>query len=81
MAVFEYYPDQLRAFAALCEMLNEFEGKTTDSSIFIKGPIEVCDGNDPDVPLGHLVDEIGGAWSFKPVESGVVTAAAVGEDQ
>lgn len=68
--MFDYYPDQLRAVAKLCELLNTFDRESTDSSVFLKGPIVVADGNDPDVPLGVLADEIGGSWSFKPVESG-----------
>jgi hypothetical protein len=64
----EYYPDQLKAFATLCETLNEFDRQTNDSSVFLPSPIAVADGNDPDRAIGHLVDEIGGSWSFRPVE-------------
>jgi hypothetical protein len=65
--VMEYYPDQLVHIAKLCEALNAIDRESGDSLVTLKNKIEVVDGDDS--TLGFLVDEIGGSWSFLPVEN------------
>jgi len=63
-----YYPEQLRGIAALCEALNSVADAETESKVAFKSRIPVIDADDvPERPIGYLVDEIGGAWSFEPV--------------
>jgi hypothetical protein len=63
-----YYPEQLRRIAAMCEALNEIDGALapdTGGMTLQFRPIIVIDENDTE--YGKLADEIGGAWSFFPV--------------
>jgi hypothetical protein len=62
-----YYPEQLRRIAAMCEGLNKADGLETEGEGAVLSPrIKVVHPEAPDEVLGYLVDEIGGAWSFEP---------------
>jgi nucleosome binding factor SPN SPT16 subunit len=63
-----YYPDQLRSIAKLIEALNVLD-REAEGSVTLVNRIAVVD-SESDETLGYLVDEIGGAWSFLPVENG-----------
>jgi hypothetical protein len=65
----EYYPEQLRWVAALCEALTEFDKNNTDinTHMIIKNRVPLVDQHDSNIVMGYLVDEIGGVWSFLPV--------------
>lgn len=68
-----YYPEQLRQIAAMCEALNNVDKSSGVSAgnLTIKNRIPVIDNeDDAETPLGYLIDEIGGAWSFEPVKDG-----------
>jgi nucleosome binding factor SPN SPT16 subunit len=63
-----YYPDQLRSVAKLIEALNVLD-REAEGSVTLVNRIAVVD-SESDETLGYLVDEIGGSWSFLPVENG-----------
>lgn len=60
----EYYVDQLEAVLRLVKLLNDWDND--NASLMIKQPIKLVHPMEPDVVLGELVDEIGGAWAFSP---------------
>ncbi len=64
-----YYPEQLRRIAVMCEALDRIDSpqaEGSDAVLHIES-IEVIHPEAPDQILGTLVDEIGGGWSFRPV--------------
>jgi hypothetical protein len=65
-----YYPEHMDQIAKLCRALNDFDdadpGDGMGLTLRNRIPVEDNDG----VLFGHLVDEIGGAWSFEPVIGG-----------
>jgi hypothetical protein len=65
----EYYVEQLKGIVSLIEALNTWDSNPENSDLMLKQPIVLVHPMEPDTPLGELVDEIGGAWSFKPAES------------
>jgi hypothetical protein len=56
------YPEQLEQITAAIKLLNSFAEQEKDITL---DRIHVLDG-DGVCSLGHLVDEVGGAWSFRP---------------
>jgi transcription elongation GreA/GreB family factor len=66
-----YYPEQLRRIAEMCEALNKIDGEDTPADgVVLASRIEVHHPDDQKEVLGYLVDEVGGAWSFEPVKDG-----------
>jgi hypothetical protein len=63
-----YYPDQLRSVVKLIEAMNALD-REAEGSVTLASKIAVID-SESDETLGYLVDEIGGAWSFLPVDGG-----------
>lgn len=65
-----YYPEQLRWLADLCEALNAFEkvDGEKDTHMMLQQGIKIVDPQNPDFVFGTLVDEIGGEWSFLPAK-------------
>lgn len=66
-----YYPEQLRWLADLCEVLNEFDKTHPDDlncRMLIESGVKIIDPGAPDFVFGTLVDEIGGVWSFLPAK-------------
>lgn len=62
------YPEQLRQIAALCEALDKIEQVDGENStLVLQQRIAVVEAQQPADVYGHLVDEIGGAWSFAPL--------------
>ena len=63
-----YYMEQLQWLTEIVQCLNEFDKRTNYDNYLNPqlGDIPVVLDN---VVIGHLVDEIGAVWSFKPVES------------
>lgn len=58
--------EQMAAITELLTVLNQWE-KTHGAEIMLAQPIAVSYGQDPEaLPYGHLVDEIGGTWAFRP---------------
>lgn len=70
MAYFNLYPEQLKRIGDLCEALNKIDGDDVPESggvtIGLQQKIRVVDEHG--TVYGYLSDEIGGAWSFLPVE-------------
>lgn len=66
-----YYPGQLRRIAEICEGLNPIDGEdvreTEAVTLGLQQRIKVVDEHG-DV-WGTLSDEIGGSWSFTPVDA------------
>lgn len=61
------YPDQLRNIADLIEALNVVDQspeRDITQGVMLGSGIKVLD-SDGASTLGYLVDEIGGAWSFR----------------
>jgi hypothetical protein len=64
-----YYPEHLKAIIAYCEALNAAEqviGKIEGGSM--PYPKRVPMTNEDETDWGELVDEIGGAWSWRPAK-------------
>jgi hypothetical protein len=62
-----YYPDQLRGIAAMCEALNKADGlDSPDCGVVFAQKLPLVHPDEPNVILGYLIDEIGGSWSFEP---------------
>lgn len=57
------YPEQLTEVVQLIELLNSFT-KDHEKTISVGTEIKIFD-DDGTVLLGFIVDEIGGAWSFR----------------
>lgn len=84
----EIYVEQMDAITDLLRMLDAWE-KRHGSELMIANKIEVryaqADGEEP--PYGHLVDEIGGVWAFRPFQEPdealdpVAVCAVAEEDQ
>jgi len=62
----EYYAEQLDGITGLIKALNVWEESPVAKDLLVKSPITLVHPEDPDEILGHLVDEIGGVWSFRP---------------
>lgn len=66
-----YYPDQLRRIAAICEALDKADGLEAEGEwAMLDNRIKVVHPHEPDFPLGYLVDEDGLGWSFEPAKEG-----------
>jgi len=61
-----YYPEQMRRIADLCEALNKVDGPDAGDTVVFAQRLPVVHPDEPNVILGYLIDEIGGAWSFEP---------------
>lgn len=66
MTVQNLYPEQLREIAEFISVLNKFT--TTVEKTIQVGQIPIFDDGGQTL-LGHVMDEIGGAWSFRAATS------------
>jgi hypothetical protein len=62
----EIYVEQLEVITSLIKVLNEWEKNNHSSELMIDQPIRLVHPQQPELLIGTLVDEIGGAWAFKP---------------
>lgn len=68
-ASWNYYPEQLRSIAAMCETLDSYD-KLPEAAGELAFRFRTCvpiEDNDGTL-IGALVDEVGGVWSFRPVD-------------
>lgn len=66
-----FYPEQLEQLAKICRALNSVDSQASARVVLGQRLPVVDPDDDRETPIGHLIDEIGGAWSFKPAEDGV----------
>lgn len=68
MTAFNFYPEQLRQIAAMCDALDKADSAFSGEgmSLMLAQGIEVW--TEDGVVVGHLRDEVGGAWSFTACE-------------
>jgi len=70
MSRFPLYPQQLRSIVNILEGLDAIDAKPmegTDVGIQLRANLEVISAADDDLVIGHVKDEIGGAWHFEPL--------------
>ena len=77
-----YYPDQLRRIADMCEALDKVDGanvpETSGITMGFKNGIPVIDTEHGDV-YGYLADEVGGSWSFYATKDNPYEKRGTGE--
>lgn len=66
-----FYPGELRSIVRILEGLDTLDAgpvdPKADQAVQLKSGLEIINADD-DVTIGKVVDEVGGAWSFVPVE-------------
>lgn len=64
-----YYPEQLRAIADICDAISAHPGKHIRVSL--GSAVIIYDPDDKTTAVGHIEDEDGTeTWSFVPVQDG-----------